>query len=46
MRNAVRGAGGTFRLDATTGNAVGRRLPVIEVGPSGDFVVKKILPTP
>lgn len=45
-RNAVRGAGGTFRLDATTGNAVGRELPVIEVGPDGAFVVKTVRPTP
>lgn len=43
-RNQVLGAGGTFTLDATTGNAVGRRLPVIEVGPDGAFRVKAVLP--
>ncbi|MEU2614815.1 hypothetical protein ABZ570_24995 [Micromonospora sp. NPDC007271] len=43
-RNQVHGAGGTFTLDATTGNAVGRRLPVIEIGPTGEFQVKTILP--
>ncbi|MEU5726244.1 hypothetical protein ABZ783_31100 [Micromonospora sp. NPDC047738] len=43
-RNQVHGAGGTFTLDATTGNAVGRRLPVIEVGPTGEFQVKAISP--
>ncbi|MFE9658319.1 hypothetical protein [Micromonospora sp. NPDC006431] len=44
-RNKVRGAGGTFTLDAATGNAVGRRLPIIEVGPTGEFQVKAILAT-
>jgi hypothetical protein len=43
-RNQIRGAGGTFTIDATTGNAVGRRLPVIEVGSDGAFLVKDILP--
>ncbi|MEU4448970.1 hypothetical protein AB0K14_33410 [Actinosynnema sp. NPDC050801] len=43
-RNQIRGAGGAFTLDATTGNAVGRRLPVIEVGPNGAFQVKAIIP--
>jgi ABC-type branched-subunit amino acid transport system substrate-binding protein len=43
-RNQVHGAGGAFTLDATTGNAVGRQLPVIEVGPNGAFQVKAILP--
>jgi hypothetical protein len=45
-RNQVRGAGGPFTLDATTGNAVGRQLPIIQVGPNGDFQVKKIVPVP
>ncbi|MFI9815978.1 hypothetical protein [Saccharothrix variisporea] len=43
-RNQVRGAGGPFTLDATTGNAVGRRLPVIELGPTGTFAVKAVFP--
>jgi ABC-type branched-subunit amino acid transport system substrate-binding protein len=43
-RNQVRGAGGTFTLDSTTGNAVGRQVPIIEVGPTGEFQVKAILP--
>ncbi|MCW3844954.1 hypothetical protein ONA70_33285, partial [Micromonospora yasonensis] len=43
-RNQVHGAGGAFTLNATTGNAVGRRLPVIEVGPTGEFQVKTISP--
>ncbi|NUT51140.1 MAG: ABC transporter substrate-binding protein, partial [Saccharothrix sp.] len=43
-RNQVNGAGGTFTIDATTGNAVGRRLPVIEVRPDGAFEVKAIVP--
>ncbi|MBP2335782.1 DNA polymerase III delta prime subunit [Saccharothrix coeruleofusca] len=43
-RNQVLGAGGAFTLDATTGNAVGRRLPVIEVSPDGAFHVKAIMP--
>ncbi len=43
-RNQVRGAGGAFTIDATTGNAVGRRLPVIEVGPDGVFQVRAIIP--
>ncbi|MGK5741348.1 hypothetical protein [Micromonospora sp. URMC 103] len=42
-RNQVHGAGGTFTLDATTGNAVGRRLPIIEVTPTGEFQIKAIL---
>jgi hypothetical protein len=41
-RNQVRGAGGTFTLDAETGNAVGRRLPVIEVDENWSFTVKGI----
>lgn len=45
-RNQVRGAGGLFTLDATTGNAIARRLPVIEVGPDGAFHVKAIVPVP
>jgi hypothetical protein len=43
-RNEIRGAGGTFTLDTATGNAVGRRLPVMEVSPTGRFEVKTILP--
>lgn len=41
-RNQVRGAGGTFTLDAETGNVVGRRLPVIEVDENWSFTVKGI----
>lgn len=43
-RTEIHGAGGDFTLDATTGNAVGRRLPVMEVSPTGQFEVKAILP--
>ncbi|MFD7660543.1 hypothetical protein ACFV4N_41760, partial [Actinosynnema sp. NPDC059797] len=43
-RNQVRGAGGPFTLDGTTGDAVGRRLPIIEVGPDGVFAVRAIVP--
>jgi hypothetical protein len=43
-RTEIHGAGGDFTLDATTGNAVGRRLPVINVSPAGQFEVKAILP--
>jgi ABC-type branched-subunit amino acid transport system substrate-binding protein len=41
-RNQVRGAGGTFTLDAETGNVIGRRLPVIEVDQSWRFTIKGI----
>ncbi|GAA2996122.1 hypothetical protein GCM10010483_46060 [Actinokineospora diospyrosa] len=37
-RNAVRGAGGTFTIDGTTGNAVGRKLPIMAVEPNGTLV--------
>jgi ABC-type branched-subunit amino acid transport system substrate-binding protein len=43
QRNQIHGAGGTFTLDATTGNAVGRRLPIMEVGPTGEFQVRAIV---
>jgi hypothetical protein len=45
-RNQVRGAGGTFTLDAETGDAVGRRLPVVEVGPTGEFTVRAVRDVP
>ncbi|MDQ3577211.1 MAG: hypothetical protein M3443_06350, partial [Actinomycetota bacterium] len=45
-KNAVNGAGGTFGINATTGNSTGRRLPVIEVGPDGAFTVRKIVDLP
>ncbi|WP_157767543.1 ATP-binding protein [Actinosynnema pretiosum] len=45
-RNRVLGAGGAFTIDAGTGNAVGRRLPVMEVGPDGSFSVKAIVDVP
>jgi ABC-type branched-subunit amino acid transport system substrate-binding protein len=41
-RNQVRGASGTFTLDAETGNVVGRRLPVVEVDQNWTFTVKGI----
>ncbi|GAA1288219.1 hypothetical protein [Saccharothrix xinjiangensis] len=43
-RNQVRGAGGPFTLDGTTGDAVGRQLPVIEVGADGVFAVRAVVP--
>lgn len=44
-RNQVRGASGTFTLDAETGNVVGRRLPVVEVDQNWTFTVKGIYDT-
>lgn len=41
-RNQVRGAGGTFTLDAETGDVVGRRLPVVEVDQNWTFRIKGI----
>lgn len=45
-RNAIRGAGGTFTLNSTTGDSAGRRLPVMEVTPNGEFTVKAIVDVP
>ncbi|NKE57385.1 hypothetical protein FXN61_11270 [Lentzea sp. PSKA42] len=45
-KNAVNGAGGTFGINATTGNSTGRRLPVIEVDAEGSFIVRKIIDLP
>ncbi|ONI87930.1 hypothetical protein ALI144C_08330 [Actinosynnema sp. ALI-1.44] len=45
-KNAVNGAGGTFGINATTGNSTGRRLPVIEVGPDGAFTVRNVVDLP
>lgn len=45
-KNAVNGAGGRFGLNAETGNSTGRRLPVIQVGPEGTFVVRQVVDLP
>lgn len=35
----VHGAGGSFNIDSTTGNAVGRRIPILELTPEGQIEV-------
>jgi hypothetical protein len=45
-RNTVRGAGGPFTIDAATGNALGRRLPIMEVDKNGTFHVRDIVDVP
>ena len=43
---SVPGAGGTFTFDPKTGDAVGRRIPVMELRPDGSLTVLGTFPQP
>ncbi|HEY9472505.1 MAG TPA: hypothetical protein VIS06_01505, partial [Mycobacteriales bacterium] len=43
---SVPGAGGTFTFDPRTGDAVGRRIPVMELRPDGSLAVLGTFPQP